>query len=282
MLTLTTVAGVHSRRLELYRRGVRLALVPTMGALHEGHLALVRRAAMCADEVWASVFVNPTQFVAGEDFERYPRDLERDQTLLAELGVAVLFAPATKEIYPRPGVTTVDLSSLAAAMCGAHRPGHFRGVAMVVAKLFNIVQPDVAIFGAKDWQQATVIKRMAADLSYPIAIEVVPTVREEDGLAMSSRNAYLTPAERKAAPALYASLCAAESAFRAGERDGQRLHALLAEGIRREPLAQLQYAAVVDPETLEPPPTVGSRVLLALAVTIGTTRLIDNLLVEVS
>jgi pantoate--beta-alanine ligase len=282
MLTLTTVAGARSRRLELYQRGVKLALVPTMGALHDGHLSLVRRAAASADEVWASVFVNPKQFVAGEDFERYPRDLERDQALLAEHGVAVLFAPTNKEIYPRPGLTTVDLPTLAAGMCGAHRPGHFRGVALVVAKLFNIVQPDVALFGAKDWQQAAVIRRMAADLSYPIMIEVVPTVREADGVAMSSRNAYLSPAERRAATVLHAGLRAAESAFRGGVRNGRRLRALLADGVASEPLAKLQYAAVVDPDTLEPAETMGDRALFALAVTIGGARLIDNLLVEVS
>lgn len=282
MLFVTTVAALRARRQELYRNGATLALVPTMGALHEGHLSLVRRGCSLASEVWASVFVNPTQFAPGEDFERYPRDLERDCTLLQQAGTALLFAPNTKEIYPRPSATTVDLPGLAAGLCGAQRPGHFRGVALVVAKLLNMVQPDVALFGAKDWQQATLIRRMVADLNMPVRIEIAPTVREADGLAMSSRNAYLAPEQRRAAAVLYRSLQAAAAAIAFGERSGARLHALLATTIADEPLAQLQYVAVVDPETLAPLERVEDRALLALAVIIGGTRLIDNLVVEVS
>jgi pantoate--beta-alanine ligase len=281
MLLITTVAGVRARREEIARRGLRLAFVPTMGALHDGHLALVRRARELADEVWASVFVNPTQFAPGEDFEAYPRDLEGDRQRLEDEGVALLFAPATREIYRQPALVTIDLPELTAPLCGAHRPGHFAGVALVVAKLFNIVQPHVAVFGAKDYQQATVIRRLVEDLSFPVTIEVVPTVRESDGLAMSSRNAYLSPEERRAATVLQRALQAGGAALAAGERRGDALQNLLAAEVAREPLARLQYAAAVDPVTLRPLERVAGKVLLALAVFVGTTRLIDNLVAEV-
>jgi pantoate--beta-alanine ligase len=252
-----------------------------MGALHEGHLRLVDRARELADEVWASVFVNPAQFGPGEDFEHYPRDFERDRVLLAERGVAMLFAPGVKEMYPRPSATVVDLPDLAAGLCGAFRPGHFRGVALVVTKLLSIALPDWVVFGAKDWQQATIIRRLVEDLDLPVRIEVAPTVREPDGLAMSSRNAYLSPDERQAAPVLVRALQAAEVAIRAGERDGEALRRLLADFVAAEPLARLQYAAVVDPGSLKPIERIGRRALLALALFIGSTRLIDNLVVEV-
>lgn len=282
MLVISTVAGVRARREELARIGARVAFVPTMGALHEGHLALVRRGRELAEEVWASVFVNPTQFGPGEDLERYPRDLEGDKTLLAEAGVSLLFAPTVREIYPRPSAVVVDLPELTAGLCGAHRPGHFPGVALVVAKLLNIVQPATALFGAKDWQQSVVVRRMVEDLSIPVRIEVVPTVREEDGLARSSRNAYLTPAERRAATALHRALDRAVQALREGEHRGSTLEALLAAEIGSEPLLRLQYAAAVDPDTLAPLAEVGRRVLLAVAAHAGATRLIDNVLTEVS
>ena len=281
MLTITTVAGVRARREEAGRTGLRIALVPTMGALHDGHLALVRRGRELADEVWASVFVNPAQFAPGEDFARYPRDLERDRDQLAAVGASVLFAPATKEIFPRPPGTVIDLPALTAGLCGAQRPGHFRGVALVVAKLFNIVQPHVAVFGAKDWQQAAVIRRMAADLDFPVRIEVHATVREENGLARSSRNAYLTPEARRAAAVLHRALQRAAAAVAAGERCGAALEALLAGEVGGEPMARLEYAAAVDPDTLEPLGVAGGRVLLALAAHVGGTRLIDNEVVEV-
>ena len=281
MLTITTVAGVRARREEAGRTGLRVALVPTMGALHDGHLALVRRGRELADEVWASVFVNPAQFAPGEDFERYPRELERDRDKLAAAGASVLFAPATKEIFPRPAATVVDVPSLTAGMCGAQRPGHFRGVALIVAKLFNIVQPHVAVFGAKDWQQAAVIRRMVADLDFPVRIEVHATVREEDGLARSSRNAYLAPEQRRAAGVLHRALQRAAAAATAGERRGAALEAILADEMRHEPLVRLEYAAAVDPDTLEPLGDARGRVLLALAVHAGSTRLIDNRVVEV-
>jgi pantoate--beta-alanine ligase len=280
MLVVTTIAAVRSRRGELSRLGRRVALVPTMGALHQGHLSLVAAARERADEAWASVFVNPAQFCPGEDLDRYPRDLERDRELLEAAGAALLFAPSAREIYPRPPMATVDLPDFARHLCGAHRPGHFRGVALVVAKLLDIVQPEVAVFGAKDWQQAALIRALVAELVIPTEVVTAPTVREVDGLAMSSRNAYLTVEQRRAATVLYRALRAGADAARAGESRGAELERLLAAEISREPLARLQYVAAVDPVTLAPLPEVRGTVLLALAVTVGATRLIDNLLVE--
>jgi pantoate--beta-alanine ligase len=280
VLLVTTIAAVRARRAELLMQGRRVAFVPTMGALHDGHLALVRRGRSLADEVWASVFVNPTQFGPREDFASYPRDLEADRTALERAGAALLFAPATREMYPRPAATTIDLADLTSGLCGAHRPGHFRGVALVVTKLLNIVQPEVALFGAKDAQQAAVIRRLVEDLDIPTRVVVHPTVREHDGLALSSRNAYLEPAQRAAAGVLWRALQAAAAAARAGERRGGALEACMSEEVAREPLARLQYAAAVDPDTLAPMPTIGKRVLLALAVFVGPTRLIDNVLLE--
>lgn len=282
MLAVTTIAAVRARREELARTGERLAFVPTMGALHEGHLALVRRGRELADEVWASVFVNPTQFGPSEDLASYPRDLERDRALLERGGAALLFAPSNREIYPRPGATVIDVPELTAGLCGVHRPGHFRGVALVIAKLLNIVQPHVAVFGAKDWQQAAVIRRMVEDLHILVQIEVHPTVREEAGLARSSRNAYLSPEERRAATVLSRALREAAHAVRRGETRGAALERILAAQVGREPGARLQYAAAVDPDTLQPVTTVEGPVLLALAVHVGSTRLIDNLLTEVT
>jgi len=281
MHVITTVAGVRARRSEIERTGARIAFVPTMGALHEGHLALVRRGRELADEVWVSVFVNPTQFAPGEDLERYPRDLEGDRALLERAGAALLFAPAAKEIYPRPSATVIDLPELAAGLCGAHRPGHFRGVALVVAKLLNIVRPHVAVFGAKDWQQAAIVRRMVEDLCFPVRIEVHPTQRESDGLARSSRNAYLAPAERRAAAVLHRALEGAAAAVGGGERSGIALEARIAAEIAQEPLARLQYAAAADPDTLGPVAAGSARVLLAVAAHVGATRLIDNVVTEV-
>jgi len=280
MLTVTTIAAVRARRAELRREGRSVALVPTMGALHAGHLELVRRGRELADEAWASVFVNPTQFGPGEDFERYPRDLEADRAALETEGAALLFAPAAKELYPRPAATVVDVPGLTAGLCGARRPGHFRGVALVVAKLFNIVQPEVAIFGAKDAQQAAVIRRMALDLDFPVRVVVAPTVREPDGLAMSSRNRYLSAAERHAALALSRALRRGAQTVLAGERSARAIEAAIAAEFACEGLARLEYAAAADPDTLEPLEAVAGRALLAVAAKVGATRLIDNLEVE--
>jgi len=282
MLVISTVSGTRARRAEIAFTGRRLAFVPTMGALHEGHLALVRHGRELADEVWASVFINPTQFAPGEDFDRYPRDLERDRALLEQTGATLLFAPAPKEIYPSPAATVIDLPELTEGLCGAHRPGHFRGVALVVAKLLNIVQPHVALFGAKDWQQAVIIRRMVVDLCMPVRLEIHPTEREDDGVARSSRNAYLAADERRAATLLSRSLESAAAAIRAGERSGAAIEVMVAAEVAEEPLAHLQYVATVDPDTLAPLATIRDRALVALAVHVGTTRLIDNVLVEVS
>ncbi|HEY8395043.1 MAG TPA: pantoate--beta-alanine ligase [Thermaerobacter sp.] len=260
-----------------------IGFVPTMGYLHEGHLSLIRRARAECDAVVVSVFVNPLQFGPGEDYERYPRDLERDCRLAAEAGADLLFHPDAREMYPEgePQVF-VDVGDLASRWEGAVRPGHFRGVVTVVTKLFHIVQPDRAYFGQKDAQQAVIIRRMAADLNFPLEVVVCPTVREADGLALSSRNVYLAPPERRAATVLYRALQAARERLEAGERDGRALAAVMEETVASEPLARLDYAAVVSPHTLEPLETVApGEVLLLIAARIGTTRLIDNFWLQV-
>ncbi|HHQ48613.1 MAG TPA: pantoate--beta-alanine ligase [Acidobacteria bacterium] len=280
MQTVRAISEARALRSTARRAGRRVAFVPTMGYLHEGHLALVRRAHELGDAVWVSIFVNPTQFGPNEDFERYPRDLERDAALLEAEGVEVLFAPTVEEMYPREPVVEIAFSGLDRVLCGASRPGHFAGVGLVVAKLFNIVEPDVAVFGQKDAQQALLIRRLAGDLSFPVKIEVAPTVREPDGLAMSSRNTYLSPAERAAAPVLYRALSAASEAIGRGERDPEAVEELLRRTIEAEPLADLEYAVCVDAENLRRPERIDRPVLLALAVRFGATRLIDNLPVE--
>jgi len=282
MHVVTTIAGVRTRRRELWRCGRTVAFVPTMGALHDGHLSLVDHAAAAADEVWASVFVNPTQFGPGEDLDAYPRDLDRDRTLLQQRGVSLLFAPGEKEMYPRPTATRVTVPALAAGLCGTSRAGHFDGVALVVAKLLNIVQPDVLVLGAKDWQQSVVVRRMVGDLDLPVRVLVAPTVRAADGLALSSRNAYLARDERARAAVVHRALCAGAERIAAGERSRPAVEARMAAEVATVPEARLQYVAAVDPETLAPAdPLCGPRCLLAVAVTVGRTRLIDNLLVEV-
>ncbi len=280
METLSTIAAARRRREADRREGRTVAFVPTMGFLHEGHLALVRRARKLGEAVWVSIFVNPTQFGPGEDFERYPRDLERDAALLEVEGVDVLFAPTVEEMYPTKPVVQVGFSGLDAVLCGASRPGHFAGVGLVVARLFNIVEPHVAVFGQKDAQQALLIRRLVEDLSFPVRIEVAPTVREPDGLAMSSRNAYLSPEERAAAPVLYRALRAARAAILAGERDPLAVEALLRGRVESEPLARLDYAACVDRQSLKRPERIDGPVLLALAAHLGSTRLIDNIPVD--
>lgn len=257
----------------------RIALVPTMGYLHEGHLALIDRAHERADSVVVSVFVNPLQFGPGEDLDRYPRDLERDAALIAEHGADLLFAPSAEAIYPagEPAVL-VSPGHLADRLCGAFRPGHFQGVLTVVLKLFNIVRPDIAVFGQKDYQQALLIRRMVTDLDLPIEIDVVPTVREQDGLARSSRNLYLGPAERARAAALYRGLGEAEAAYRAGQRDGARLSDRVRAVVEAEPGVRVQYVELVHPDTLAPVEEAAPGSVLAIAAFVGATRLIDNLI----
>lgn len=256
----------------------RIGFVPTMGAFHEGHLTLMRRARADCDVVVVSVFVNPTQFGPGEDFSRYPRDLARDSRLAQQADVDALFTPDVETIYPAGAQTFVEVPGLAARWEGESRPGHFRGVATVCAKLFQIVQPDRAYFGQKDYQQLKVIERMVADLFLPLTVVPVPIVREEDGLAMSSRNVYLSAAERRAAPVLYRALSRAQAAFASGERSGAALRAILTASLAAEPLVSPDYAAIADAETLEPLTTVEDRAVALLAARIGSTRLIDNAL----
>jgi pantoate--beta-alanine ligase len=248
-----------------------------MGALHEGHLSLVGIARQKADWIVASVFVNPTQFGPNEDFNRYPRQPEKDAEMLAAAGCDLLFLPDVDTMYPPGHTVFVDLGSPSETLEGVCRPGHFRGVATVVTLLFNLVQPDVAIFGEKDAQQLAVIRKMVRDLHFPIEIVPGPTVREADGLAMSSRNAYLSPGERKAATVLHRSLRNAEAAVQAGERRGDEVRRILSETLNSEPLARVEYAEVVDEESFQPVETLRGRLVLPLAVRVGGTRLIDNL-----
>ena len=260
-------------------RGERIALVPTMGALHEGHLSLVERAREAAGWVAMSIFVNPLQFAAGEDLDRYPRDLERDLELARAHGVDLVFAPSAAEMYPHgePRVAVTASGPLAERLDGAARPGHFRGVLTVVAKLFGIFQPDVAVFGQKDFQQAALIRRMAADLDQGVEVRVAPIVREPDGLAMSSRNVYLSAEERRQALSLSRGVERARALFAAGERDAEALraaswHALSVPGVQGE------YADVVDPATLEPVGRAETGSVVLVAARVGGTRLIDNAL----
>jgi len=275
MRTLTTVAELRAWR---PAADGAVGLVPTMGSLHDGHLSLVATARRENDRVATTLFVNPTQFGSGEDFARYPRDLERDRALLEAAGCDVLFAPPVEEIY-RPGAeTTIDAGSVAAPLEGERRPGHFRGVATVVVKLLQLATPDRAYFGEKDAQQLAVVRRVVADLELPVEVRGCPIVREPDGLALSSRNAYLTPKEREAASVLFRALSAGRAAWCAGERRATALQRTMEQTIAREPLARLDYAAVADPLTFRPLDTVAGPCRLLLAVLVGKTRLIDNLL----
>lgn len=257
--------------------GMCIALVPTMGALHDGHLALVREARSRAGLVVMSIFVNPLQFGPGEDLARYPRDLPRDRALAVEGGVDALFLPDDATLYPPGSETRVIPGPTAGRWEGASRPGHFAGVLTVVAKLFNIVQPDLACFGQKDWQQAVLVRRMARDLDFPVEIVVVPTVRERDGLALSSRNRYLDDVERAQALGLSAGLRAAHEAFVSGERDAGAIRARAEAVLAMHPGVAVEYIAVVEADTLAPVTTVTDATVVALAARVGTTRLIDNI-----
>lgn len=260
--------------------GARLGLVPTMGALHEGHLTLVRAARQKSDLVAASIFVNPTQFGPNEDFAKYPRAMESDCALLECEGVELVFAPSVEEMYPQQTVTWVVVDGLSDRLCGKSRPGHFRGVTTVVAKLFHIVEPDLAFFGQKDAAQVAIIQRMVRDLNMPVTIEVCPIVREPDGLAISSRNAYLSLQERTSALVLHQSLMRVQKLFEAGDRNSGELISAAKQEFAAEPAVRLDYIEVVDPETLEPVAAITKRTLVAVAAFVGKTRLIDNILLE--
>jgi pantoate--beta-alanine ligase len=258
-----------------------IGLVPTMGALHEGHLSLVREARRMCDIVVVSVFVNPAQFGPGEDFEHYPRDLTRDTAILTDYNVDYIFAPAVEEIYPKGFSTHVTVDGLSDQLEGASRPGHFRGVATVVTILLNIVRPDFAFFGQKDAQQALIIKRLVRDLAFDTEIVVLPTVREESGLALSSRNTYLNEEEQQAATILYRALARAKEAYKNGERNGGRLAGTIRATIETEPRARIDYISVTDADTLEKLEKLDDRtVLVAVAVHFGKTRLIDNIVLN--
>jgi pantoate--beta-alanine ligase len=277
MLTACTASDLR-RHVDAWRAaGERIGFVPTMGALHAGHLSLLRLARERAGRVVASVFVNPAQFGPHEDFNRYPRQPEKDASLLAEAGCDLLFLPDAATIYPPGHATFVEPRGAAEGLEGAFRPGHFRGVATVVCILFNLVRAEVAVFGEKDAQQLAVVRQMVRDLSLPVEIVAGPTVREADGLAMSSRNAYLSAEERRAATVLYRALRAAEEAVAAGERSGDLVRRHMQDVLKAEPLAQVEYAEVVDAESFQPVETLQGRRVLPLAVRVGGTRLIDNL-----
>ncbi len=270
-----TIAEVRAAVAAARAAGKRIGCVPTMGALHEGHLELVRVAKRSAAFVVTTIFVNPTQFGPNEDFAKYPRTLDADVDRLAEVDCDLVFAPGVEEMYPE-SFTTVDVGKLGDHLCGPRRPGHFRGVCTVVLKLLNIVGPDVAVFGAKDAQQARIVVRMVRDLNVPVEIVVAPTVREADGLAMSSRNRYLSPAERAEAPRIHRALQAIRGRALAGETDAARLESVLHQMLGEIPGSRIDYASLVDDATLQPLKILDRPALAAVAVFLGATRLIDN------
>lgn len=280
MIVATTISEVRTQVREWKQSGLTVGLVPTMGYLHEGHASLVDKAVSMCDKVVVSDFVNPTQFGPGEDLESYPRDFDRDCTLLEEHGCNMVFHPTVSEMYAPDAATYVEiLSEMPKQLCGKTRPIHFRGVCTVVSKLFNIVTPDKAFFGQKDAQQLAIIRRMVRDMSYGIEIVGCPIVREADGLAKSSRNTYLSPEERQAALILSQSISLGEKLVSEGEKDAHRLVEAMTAKIQSEPLARIDYVSAVDGETMEAVDTIESGVLVAMAVYIGKTRLIDNFIV---
>lgn len=281
MREIRSLEEMRTYSLKAKMRGKTIALVPTMGYLHEGHLSLVEEANKRADLVVVSIFVNPIQFSPGEDFKRYPRDVKRDKRHLKHFEVDVLFLPETRKVFPDGFKTYVEVDGLSKKLCGRTRPTHFRGVTTVVTKLFNQVMPDVAFFGDKDYQQQLIIKQLVKDLDLPIEIVSLPTVREYDGVAMSSRNQYLSPKEREMSLMLYKALCQAKGEIEAGERDLRKILFRMRALIGTEPSIRLDYCLIVDPETLEEVKKIKGRMLVALASLIGKARLIDNLIVEV-
>jgi pantoate--beta-alanine ligase len=272
-----TIEDMRSACRAARRDDRRLGFVPTMGALHEGHLSLVRAAKASCDAVAASIFVNPLQFGPTEDLAKYPRSFERDRELLEKEGVELLFAPSVEEMYPAGAVTWVMVEELSGKLDGHSRPGHFRGVTTVVAKLFHIVEPDAAFFGQKDAAQVAIIRRMVRDLNFPVEIVACPIMREADGLAMSSRNAYLDPQQRKQALVLYRSLLRAKKLWDAGERNATRLVAAAQKEFAAEDSVRLDYFEIVDPDNLDPVEDVADGALIAVAAFVGRTRLIDNI-----
>ena len=281
MLVLQTIADTRAACARTRAAGKTLGLVPTMGALHEGHLSLVRAARASCDAVAVSIFVNPTQFGPKEDYGAYPRTFEQDCQTLEAAGVDMVFAPSAEEMYPPGASTFVTVEGLSDRLDGASRPGHFRGVATVVAKLFHIFTPDRAFFGQKDAAQVAVLRKMVRDLQFPLQLEVCPTVREPDGLAMSSRNRNLSCEQRRQALVLSRALRAVEAAVKGGEHDSATLLTAAVRILREEPAVQLDYCRIIDPNTLEDVPAIGDGALVAVAGQVGATRLIDNVLLAV-
>jgi pantoate--beta-alanine ligase len=275
-----TIDDMHAASRAAHYQRQRIAFVPTMGALHEGHVSLMRAAKARCDVVAVSIFVNPLQFAPTEDLAKYPRAFDHDRELLEKEAIDILFAPTPEEMYPPGDVTYVTVEGLSDKLCGKSRPGHFRGVTTVVAKLFHIVEPDFAFFGQKDAAQATIIRRMVRDLNLPVEIAVCPIVREPDGLAMSSRNAYLSPQERKSALVLHRSLTQVKNRFDQGERNAARLLAAGKQVLAQEPSVRLDYFEIVDPTELEPVQELATAALVAVAAFVGNTRLIDNIVVK--
>lgn len=280
MKLITSLSEIQSYCRSALAEGRTIGLVPTMGFLHEGHLSLMRPARAENDLLVVSIFVNPTQFGPNEDYEAYPRDLQRDSEMAAGVGVDVIFSPTARDMYPGGYDTFVNVEHITEKMCGASRPEHFRGVTTVVAKLFNLVQPHKAYFGQKDAQQTVVIRRMAKDLNFGIEIVVLPTIREDDGIAMSSRNKYLNQKERQAALVLIESLRMAEKLVKSGQIDAAEIKRRMRDLIEAEPSARIDYLAIVNADTLADLDTVKGKTLIALAVFIGKTRLIDNLVLD--
>jgi len=278
-----SIQKMQSLASELREQSKTIGFVPTMGFLHEGHLSLMRIARNKCGILVVSLFVNPTQFGNDEDLDKYPHDFERDQKLCKQEDVDIIFSPNVDEMYPDSFFTYVDVTGeMTDVLCGKFRPEHFRGVTTVVAKLFNIIRPHISVFGQKDGQQLAVVKRMACDLNFPVEIIAGPTVRESDGLAMSSRNKYLSPEERTAAPILHQSLLFAKELIDSGERDSNRIIAMMRKLIEKKSLRlKIQYIAIVDAETLEPLEQIRAKIMVALAVFLGNTRLIDNVIIEV-
>lgn len=280
MKVISSISEMFAYSRKVKDRGQKIGFVPTMGFFHDGHLALISQAKKQCDIVIVSIFVNPLQFGPKEDFKTYPRNLGRDKKTLEAFDPIVLFIPKANEFASENLLTSIEVGEFSKKLCGKSRPGHFKGVATIVCKLFNVVKPDFAYFGEKDFQQQLIIKKLTEDLNYEIKIITVKTVREEDGLAMSSRNSYLNPRERKAAPILYKSLQKAKESIEGGERDGRRIHYLIAQILGREPIVRIDYIAICDPKTMEEVKSINDDTLITLAVHVGHTRLIDNIVIH--
>jgi pantoate--beta-alanine ligase len=276
-----TIKSVRKLVQAAHSRGKKIGFVPTMGALHIGHISLIEKARQQTDFVVVSIFVNPTQFGPSEDFKKYPRPLKKDLAICRKAGVDVVFAPTAEQIYSGENLTWVNVEKLIEPLCGRFRPGHFRGVTTVCAKLFNIVVPDIAFFGQKDAQQAIIIKRMVADLNMPLKIFVCPTIRESSGLAVSSRNQYLTARQKKEAALVYKSLQKCRELIEDGVSDSKTITNRMRKVLKQAPSIKIEYISIVDAETLQEPVRIAEKVLIATAVKIGSTRLIDNILLDV-